>query len=106
MAIKTRHIFIMVQEDIILLQNSKSEQVRIIINRKTRTLTMDRQSSGLTKFHPDFAAATKAPLPEGDDFDIELYIDRCSIELFMNDGERVMTNLVFPTQPYTRLTIQ
>lgn len=94
------------QEDIILLQNSKSEQVRIIINRKTRTLTMDRQSSGLTKFHPDFAAATKAPLPEGDDFDIELYIDRCSIELFMNNGERVMTNLVFPTQPYTRLTIQ
>ncbi len=94
------------QEDVILLQNNKSEQVRILINRKTRTFSMDRQSAGKTSFHPDFPAITKAPLPQGDDFDIDLYLDRSSIELFMNNGELVMTNIIFPSQPLTRLTIQ
>lgn len=94
------------QEDVILLQNSKSEQVRILINRQTRTLSMDRQSSGKTNFHREFPTVIKAPLPQGEDFDIDLYLDRSSIELFMNNGELVMTNIIFPSQPLTRLTIQ
>ncbi|MDE6609806.1 MAG: GH32 C-terminal domain-containing protein, partial [Muribaculaceae bacterium] len=36
---------------------------------------------------------------------LRLYIDRCSIEAFDGEGRFAMTNLVFPTSPYTKLTV-
>ncbi|MDE6161835.1 MAG: GH32 C-terminal domain-containing protein, partial [Muribaculaceae bacterium] len=33
------------------------------------------------------------------------FIDRSSIELFGNDGRFVMTNLVFPNEPYATLSV-
>lgn len=36
---------------------------------------------------------------------LRIFIDRSSMEVFANDGKGVMTNLVFPTVPYNKLTI-
>jgi fructan beta-fructosidase len=36
---------------------------------------------------------------------IHLYVDRSSIEAFGTEGRWVMTNLVFPTTPYTQLSL-
>lgn len=51
----------------------------------------------------DFALGTWAPLSLCDSktYHLDVFVDKCSIEIFVNDGRIAMTNLVFPTQPYT-----
>ncbi len=36
---------------------------------------------------------------------LRIFVDRSSIELFADGGRSTMTNLVFPTQPYSTLSI-
>lgn len=36
---------------------------------------------------------------------LRIFIDRSSIELFGNDGRFVMTNIVFPNEPYSTLSV-
>ena len=90
----------------IMLSNSKDEYVELVCDPVTHTFSMDRTHSGLVDFHPNFAAVTSAPLPDGEEVDMVIYIDRCSMEIFLNDGYVTMTNLVFPTKPYNLLTIK
>ncbi len=53
----------------------------------------------------DFALATWAPLSlcESKTFHIDIFVDRSSIEIFVNDGKIAMTNLVFPIEAYENL---
>ncbi len=53
----------------------------------------------------DFALATWAPLSlcESKTFHIDIFVDRSSIEIFVNDGRIAMTNLVFPIEAYENL---
>lgn len=51
----------------------------------------------------DFALGTWGPLSLCDSktYHLDVFVDKCSIEIFVNGGRIAMTNLVFPTQPYT-----
>ena len=51
----------------------------------------------------DFALGIWAPLSLCDSktYHLDVFVDKCSIEIFINGGRIAMTNLVFPTQPYT-----
>ncbi len=53
----------------------------------------------------DFALATWAPLSlcESKTFHIDIFVDRSSIEIFVNDGKIAITNLVFPIEAYENL---
>ncbi len=53
----------------------------------------------------DFALATWAPLSlcESKTFHIDIFVDRSSVEIFVNDGRIAMTNLVFPIEAYENL---
>jgi fructan beta-fructosidase len=64
-----------------------------------RELFVDRTKSGNTSFHRDFAGRHAAPLTPAADgkVKVHLLVDRYSVEAFGNDGESVVTNLVFPT---------
>ena len=51
----------------------------------------------------DFALATWAPLSLCDGkqtYHVDIFVDKSSIELFVNEGRIAMTNLVFPVAPY------
>jgi fructan beta-fructosidase len=37
--------------------------------------------------------------------EIRIFLDASSIELFVNDGELVMTSLLFPTSPWTKIKV-
>ena len=57
----------------------------------------------------DFALATWAPLNlcgNNGTYHLRIFIDRSSVELFVDGGRIAMTNLVFPTSPYTDLTLR
>ncbi len=53
----------------------------------------------------DFALATWAPLSlcQSNTFHIDIFVDRSSVEIFVNDGRIAMTNLVFPIEAYENL---
>ena len=88
------------------LKNSIDEKVLITYNSDSKDISFDRMKSGLVDFSQEFPAVTIAPTHETDGkFSLRIFVDRSSIELFEKDGRFVMTNLVFPTTPYTTLSL-
>ena len=59
---------------------------------------VDRTKSGNVTFHPAFAGRHSGPLDLNSEGNIRLRIlvDACSVEVFGNSGETVITDLVFP----------
>ena len=51
----------------------------------------------------DFALGTWAPLSlcNGTTYHLDIFVDKCSVEIFVDGGRIAMTNLVFSTAPYT-----
>lgn len=33
-----------------------------------------------------------------------IFVDKCSVEIFLDGGKVAMTNLVFPNEPYNRMS--
>ncbi len=88
------------------LSNSDGGKVVMTYDAVAHTLSFDRTKSGVVDFSQDFPAVTVAPTFETDNrISLRIFIDRSSIEVFGNNGNFVMTNLVFPTIPYTRLSV-
>ena len=57
----------------------------------------------------DFALATWAPLSLCEDgkktYHVDIFVDKSSVELFVDDGRIAMTNLVFPVAPYENVKL-
>lgn len=88
------------------LLNGKGESVVMYYDAATRQFVMDRSNSGETSFSRDFPAMTVAPAPGGDEFALRLFVDRSSIEAFVDGGKSVMTNIVFPSEPYNKMKFE
>ena len=56
-------------------------------------------------YQNDFALGTWAPLYlcKGKTFHVNIFVDNCSVEAFVDGGRIAMTNLVFPTKPYNNV---
>ncbi|MEW6305673.1 MAG: glycoside hydrolase family 32 protein [Verrucomicrobiota bacterium] len=60
-------------------------------------LTLDRTKSGRVDFHREFPTVSRAPVRLlGDRLKLRVFVDTSSIELFVNDGETVLTSLILP----------
>jgi fructan beta-fructosidase len=70
----------------------------------TATLYVDRNKSGITSFSPSFPGRHEAPLSmvQGS-VKLHLFVDWSSVEVFGNDGEAVVTDLIFPVAESTGL---
>ena len=88
------------------LQNGKGESVVMYYDAAMRQFVMDRTNSGETSFSRDFPAMTVSPAPGGDEFALRLFVDRSSIEAFVDGGKSVMTNIVFPSEPYNSMKFE
>ena len=89
----------------ITLSNDKGEKVVMNYDAKAETFSMDRTKSGKMDFCKDFAAVTKAPT-YGNISQLRIFIDKSSIEALDADGKMSMTNLVFPSKPYNKVTVK
>lgn len=87
------------------LSNANGEKVVMTYDEKNRSFSMDRTNSGLKDFSEDFAAITSAPV-HGKISKLRIFIDKSSIEVFDAEGRMAMTNLVFPTKPYNKVTVK
>ena len=89
----------------ITLSNAKGEQVTMLYDAQKQTFTMNRTKSGDVSFSEAFPCETVAPT-FGTIRQLRLFIDRCSIEAFDGEGKMAMTNLVFPSEPYSMLKVK
>ena len=88
------------------LSNSKGEEVAMTYDVETSTFSFNREKSGIVDFSRDFPAITTAPtFGTSDRLSLRIFVDTSSIEVFGNDGRFAMTNLVFPNEPYSSLSI-
>ena len=107
------------------LFNDKGEKVDIYFNLPEKRLVMDRTKSGIVDFGKksvsheievhdrrkttsinyidDFALATWAPIKKENKYTLDVFVDKCSGEIFLNGGKVAMTNLIFPSEPYNRM---
>ena len=95
-------------ETVLQLANEAGEKVSVRFGRDE--VSIDRSESGLMTGHKHFAdVVVAAPLSlcDGKDgYDVDIYVDVASIELFVDGGRVAMTDIVFPTQPYSQFSIE
>ncbi|MNW57139.1 Levanase precursor [compost metagenome] len=79
------------------VRKSETEETVIGYNVTEQSLFVDRSKSGKTDFNPQFSSRNKAPLaPVNKKIKLRIYVDWSSVEVFANDGQRVITDLIFP----------
>ena len=66
-------------------------------------LYVDRTHSGTAVVSKDFPARLEAPLKFTGALDLDVIVDRSSVEVFANHGAVTMTNLVFPDSAATNV---
>ena len=89
----------------ITLRNQKNERVVMIYDAEEQTFDMDRRRSGNVSFSDAFPTITSAPT-YGKLRQVRIFVDKCSVEAIDADGKMAMTNLVFPSSPYNKLSVK
>ena len=84
----------------ITLKNNQNEEVVMVYDAKKDTFSMDRNQSGVSDFSSEFKTITTSPT-YGAISGLQIFVDKSSVEVFDVDGKMAMTNIVFPTSPYT-----
>ena len=88
----------------IVLSNSIGEQVVMTYDAAKHEFAMDRTRS-YASFSENFPVKTIAPT-HGDIKQLRIFVDHSSIEAFDADGKMAMTNLVFPSEPYSKISVK
>ena len=88
------------------LLNEKGEKVDMYYDLNRKQFVMDRSESGIVDFSRDFPAVTVAPVNADKELTLRLFVDCSSVEAFGEDGKFVMTNLVFPSVPYGKMSFE
>ena len=84
-------------EGLKVLKGANQETV-IGVDRDRGTVFVDRTHSGNVDFNPRFSGIYSAPLINRDGkVRLHVFVDACSVEVFVNDGEKVFTVLAFPS---------
>ncbi len=65
----------------------------LVAQKSTASPYVDEAAHGLRRMMPFLSER------------LRIYIDKSSIEVFGNGGQFVMTNLVFPVEPYSTLSV-
>lgn len=91
----------------IVLSNPSGEQYVISYDRTLNLFSFDRSHSGNTGFSKSFASTpTRAPRISRDaHMNIRLILDKTSCEFFADSGETVVTEIYFPSSPFTTVQL-
>lgn len=78
--------------------------LRIAYDDAAREITVDR-SQMKRRFNTEWGEERRRPLPKGL-FHLRIFIDRSSVEIFVNDGDAVFSSRVFPTEGEDRIKLK
>jgi sucrose-6-phosphate hydrolase SacC (GH32 family) len=74
------------------------EETKLGVDWNRQTVFVDRTHSGSIRSAPGFPSVFEAPLSTGNGpVKLQIFVDACVLEVFVNSGEQVFTILVFPS---------
>ncbi|MGB2623662.1 MAG: glycoside hydrolase family 32 protein [Candidatus Acidiferrum sp.] len=80
------------------LRKGGSEETVLGITPEKNEVFFDRTHSGQVFFSPDFPGRYTAPLQQSSRVRLHIFLDRSSVEAFVNDGEAVLTDRIYPSR--------
>jgi fructan beta-fructosidase len=85
-----------------------AEETSIRYNATAGTLTVDRSKSGAVSFEPGFAESFAAPVKPSADgrLPLRIYVDEDTLEVFAEDGAKVLSAIVFPEPTSNGLSLE
>lgn len=90
----------------VIVRGNGTRGTRIGIRPAEGRIVVDRRESGQTDFHESFASIDSAPVqPSGNSYDVTIYVDRCSVEVFAQGGRVTLSELIFPTCTSTDFSV-
>jgi levanase/fructan beta-fructosidase len=90
----------------LIVRGEGAQGTRIGIRPAEALIVVDRRESGQTEFHESFASIDTAPIRATDgSYEITIYVDRCSVEVFAQGGQITLTELIFPAATSTEVSL-
>jgi fructan beta-fructosidase len=89
----------------IALSNEKDENFIIGYVPNQHEFYTDRSNAGDNTFSDNFAGKHTAKYKAGEIMEIRLFVDEASVEVFVDNGKLVMTEIIFPTTPYNQIRL-
>ncbi len=91
-----------------VLSNNIGDSLTFGYDHKEKQFFIDRSNSGVVKFSENFAMKPSiAPrFSKYDNLKINFILDKTSVELFYDEGETVMTEIFFPSEPFHTLSLE
>jgi fructan beta-fructosidase len=91
---------------ILRFSNQEGQEMEIGFRSREKDFYIDRRDAGVDTFHQAFPAIHEGPFEQWpQSLTLDIYLDRSSIELFVNGGERVMTDRIFNSKAFSKLEI-
>ncbi len=89
------------------LANELGEFVHFYVDAATGKLFFDRRKSGDISFSNDFPAIhEKLRTSTNDELTIRVLVDVSSVEIFIDDGQDIFTEIFFPEKQYSKFEVQ
>lgn len=103
------HIPIIMTADsaiICVIENEVDDQLLITLNKNEQAIFIDRTTCGETSFSEHFGGLHKGLIAKwSDTLYVDIFLDKTSIELFVNEGMCAMTDIFFPHTPLNKVRI-
>jgi levanase/fructan beta-fructosidase len=81
----------------LVLRAGDSERTELAYDSVSGELSLDRTVSGNVRFHETFPSVERVSVPlEDSRLRLRVFLDRCSVEVFAQDGLATITDQVFP----------
>jgi fructan beta-fructosidase len=83
-----------------------AERTVLAYDPATGELSLDRTESGNVGFHKTFPSVERVAVPlEDGRIRLRMFLDRCSVEVFAQDGTATITDQIFPADTSTALAL-
>ena len=90
----------------LVVRSDAAQGTRIGIRPAEGRILVDRRDSGQTRFHESFASIDTAPIrPTDGSYEFTVYVDRCSVEVFAQEGQVTLAELIFPSTASTGVSL-
>jgi fructan beta-fructosidase len=87
------------------LSNDKGENFVIGYTPANATFFTDRTQAGQNSFSDNIASRSNAKYEPQNSMEVRIFVDEASVEVFVDNGKLVLTDIVFPTEPYNKVEL-
>ena len=88
-----------------ILSNGEGEKLVYTFRPSEGVMLTDRSESGLQAFPKEVASPVVSVIPVRDSYKVQIFYDRMVSEMFVNDGDAVVTNCVYPSAYYDHVEV-